>query len=147
MADIEVIRNLYGTRFYRIWTNMKTRCYNDKVRSYSSYGARGIKVCDKCQTFGGFFDDMYPSYLEAGADATIDRIDNEKDYSKDNCRWASMKQQCNNRRSNRYITHDGVTKTLMEWSEETGLNRRTIAQRIDNGWGISRALTEEPHFG
>jgi len=146
-SRIEVIRSLYDTRFYQIWVNMKTRCYNPKGSNYERYGARGIKVCTDWQTFGGFFDDMYESYLETGEKLTLDRIDNDGGYEKDNCRWSDRIEQANNRRSNRMITYNNKTQSVMQWSRDTGLNRRTITQRLDNGWGVKRSLTEEVHFG
>ena len=72
---------------------------------------------------------------------TSDRIDNSKGYSPDNCRWVTIKEQSNNRRSNRNITYKGQTKTLMQWSEELGMNFFTLRDRLDSGWSIEKAFT------
>ena len=73
---------------------------------------------------------------------TIDRIDNSKGYSPDNCRWVTIKEQSNNRRSNRNITYKGQTRTLTQWSEELGMNFFTLRDRLDNGWSIEKAFTQ-----
>jgi hypothetical protein len=91
-----------GTRIYRIWANMKSRCTNKNFPKYQDYGAKGIVVCDKWKAFQGFHEDMGSSYdshvKEFGeADTQIDRIDNKKGYDKDNCRWATIVEQANNK--------------------------------------------------
>lgn len=140
---------LYNSRFYRTWSNMKTRCSNKKVREFNGYGGRGIQVCDKWQTFGGFFDDMYPNYLIANAeklDLTLDRIDNNKGYSKDNCRWATKTEQARNTRNidrATKVTYKGETKTIREWSEFFGIKRTTLDMRINKyGWEVEKAFTK-----
>lgn len=92
---------LYGTRIYRIWTNMITRCTKETARDYNSYGGAGIFVCDEWKEFAQFKDDMITGYIEHARiygekNTTIDRIDNYMGYSKDNFRWATQKVQANN---------------------------------------------------
>jgi hypothetical protein len=95
---------MVGTRFYQTWKNMIQRCSNANNKSYKYYGARGIKVCDRWKnSFLAFKEDMYDSYLKHCEDfgkkeTTVDRIDSTKDYCKENCRWATWKEQYENRR-------------------------------------------------
>ncbi len=101
---------MFGTRPYRIWVGMKTRCDNIKVREYPDYGGRGIKYCDKWKTFEGFWEDMAEGYSD---DLTIDRENNDIGYTKENCRWVTMKIQCHNRRKmkgNKSSQYIGVSK-------------------------------------
>jgi len=93
---------LTGTRFYRIWKAMKTRCSNPNIRQYHLWGGKGIKVCNKWLTFEGFREDMYDSYLlsvgkNGEKNTTIDRIDNKKGYELSNTRWATIHEQARNR--------------------------------------------------
>lgn len=116
------------TRPYEIWQGMKGRCYNPHDARYDRYGGRGITVCDEWRNdFGAF----YGWALENGYadDLTIDRIDNDKGYSPDNCRWADVETQCRNRSSNINITIGNATKTLTEWCEIFELPYQTIRAR------------------
>lgn len=123
-----------GTRPYEIWQGMKGRCYNIHDARYDRYGGRGITVCDEWKDD---FSAFYKWALDNGYsdDLTIDRIDNDKGYSPDNCRWATIETQCRNRCSNIKITIGNATKTLTEWCEIFELDYRTINARYNrNGF-------------
>jgi len=126
------------TRTYKSWDGMKQRCNNPKDKDYKSYGGRGITVCEEWQEFSNFFKDMG----ECPEGCSIDRIDNNKGYNKENCRWATRKQQARNRRSNRTLTFDGKTRCLSFFAEEYGIPRSTLRNRLDMfHWSIEKALT------
>lgn len=132
--------NGHRTRLGRIWNNMKKRCYNENNNSYCFYGAKGVVVCDEwVHDFNAFRDwALSHGYRD---DLTIDRIDSNGNYSPDNCRWATPKEQAYNRSSNHVITYNGKTMTMTEWAESLGMNYRTLSKRIRDGWAIERALT------
>ena len=106
---------------------MKQRCLNENRPDFPNYGGRGITICDEWKnSFERFRDDMLSSY-EAGL--TLERIDVNGNYCKENCRWATRKEQVNNTRRSRHITHEGVTKTLTQWSEFLGIKKSTLSMR------------------
>lgn len=118
---------------------MKYRCDNVNNSSYINYGARGITYTPKWKTFSGFLDDMEQSWEDG---LTLDRIDVNGPYCKENCRWTDRKQQAINRRNTKLFKHKGQQKTLTDWSDELGIKRSTLAQRIYvYGWSVERALT------
>lgn len=125
------------TTEYRIWSGMIQRTTNHKATSYEGYGGRGITVCDRWLKFENFYEDMgsRPDNL------TLERIDNEKSYSPENCKWDTSKNQARNRRNNRHITIDGVTKVLAVWLEELSMARNTFKNRI------ARGLTDKESLG
>lgn len=133
---------LSKTRLYRIWSNMKGRCYNQNDANYYRYGGRGITICDEWRNS---FTTFYNWAMENGYrdDLSIDRKDNNGNYEPSNCRWATTKQQENNRGDfNINISYLGKTQTLMQWSEETGISFNTLRYRIiDCKWPIEEALT------
>ena len=122
---------------YKSWTKMRERCNYPKSNRYASHGARGIKVCKRWEKFENFYENMGE---RPSKDHSIDRVDNNGNYEPENCRWATQKEQANNRRSNRWVTIDGVTKTYTEWCEERGIKRNTVTSRLSYGWTIERAL-------
>lgn len=131
----------YGTRLYRIWSSMKTRCNNPNCRIYMRYGGRGITICDEWQRDFAAFREWAISngYSE---ELTIDRINNDEGYSPENCRWATTKEQNRNRRDNRLLTLNGNTKPLAEWAEIAGLNIPTLHKRVVKlGWSLEKAMT------
>lgn len=118
---------LYQSPIYRSWYNMKTRCTNPKATDFNLWGGRGIKICDAWKTFEGFLKDMQYSYIDG---YQLDRINNDGNYEPSNCRWADRKTQCRNRSNNTRLTLNGVTKTLAEWIELSGLKSSTFRQRL-----------------
>ena len=129
--------NLAGAPIYNSWCNMKSRCENPQNDCYHHYGGRGIKICDKWQTFKGFYDDMGLSYKEG---LTIERVDTNGDYRKDNCRWATMQEQSQNKRSNRVFTVDGRTDILKNLCEIYNINYHTAYGRMLKGLPIDVIL-------
>ena len=120
-----------NTRVYRIWTKMMRRCYTEECDRYADYGGRGITVCEQWHSFTNFFRDMGSPEIHQ----SIDRINNDGGYSKENCKWSSSKEQARNRRNTRFLTINGITKSISEWSEESGADRyQTISCRYIRGW-------------
>ncbi len=125
----------------KAWEGMLRRCYNPKHSSFVRYGGRGIGVCERWrESFACFFEDMG----RAPEGATLERIDNARSYAPDNCKWASRKEQANNRRSNHLLTHDGITLNVAQWGDRLGWPKGTIANRLRYGWPVERILTEQP---
>lgn len=137
LANRNRSHNMCGTGTYRTWNVMKSRCTNKNFPKYESYGARGIRICDKWMTFEGFIEDMG----ERPAGMSIDRIDVDGDYCKENCRWATASQQQRNKTNTRYITAFGRTQCLADWADETGIDHRTIGTRLTRGWSPERSVT------
>jgi len=122
---------MYGTRLHSIWRHMKERCDNPNVKFYQNYGGRGITYCQEWEEFSDFYEwSIKNGYKD---NLTIDRIDVNGNYEPDNCRWATTKEQNVNRRNTIRITIDGVTKTIPEWSEKTGVKVSTLRWRYCNG--------------
>lgn len=128
-----------ASRTYAVWIDMRTRCLNPKSTYYKNYGGRGISIAPRWSTFEGFFNDMG----EAPDGMTLDRIDNDSNYTPDNCRWATHTQQANNRRSSRHLICRGRTQTMAEWSRDPicSVTPQTIWKRLDAGWDIEKAIT------
>jgi hypothetical protein len=124
---------LVETKLYNVWASMKSRCFNQNHKFYKDYGGRGITVCEEWRnSIIAFYEWAINNGYNEGL--TLDRIDNNKSYSPSNCRWTSRLEQLNNRRNNLRITHNGVSRTVAEWSRETGINNRTILSRVRAGW-------------
>lgn len=126
-----------GTTTYNVWSSMLARCRNPNCPAFPNYGGRGIDVCDAWISFKGFLADMG----ERPEGLTLERIDNDRGYGPDNCRWATRSEQGRNKRSTRLLTVDGQTLSMAEWSERTGLKISTIWARIAKGWPESVAVT------
>lgn len=122
---------------YSTWSGMLTRCRNRNSSKFSSYGGRGISVCDRWLSFEAFFADMG----ERPVGMSLDRIDNGGNYSPDNCRWATPVQQRRNARHMTAITFDGRTLCLTDWERETGIGQRTLRARLVRGWSVADAFT------
>jgi hypothetical protein len=126
------------THVHKVWIAMRDRCRNPNNLAFKNYGGRGIKVCDRWDSFSDFLADM--GDRPEGFD--LDRIDNNGNYEPSNCRWLSRQKNLNNKRTNRFLELRGETHTIAEWSRITGLSWLTIRQRLRYGWTVERTLTE-----
>src|SRR6266540_871109 len=118
---------------------MKSRCLNPNWPNYHHYGGRGITVCERWRGgFEAFFEDMGP---RPGPGYSIERVNNDGDYTPENCRWATRQEQLRNTRQTMRLTWNGETLTTFEWAERTGIPAGTIRGRIVQGWSVEEALT------
>lgn len=141
--DVLIKRNtIHGqnkTPIHYLWLDINKRCNNTNYKQFKDYGGRGIRVCDEWRkNFVAFRDWCLSNGYEKGL--TIDRIDNDKGYSPDNCRFVGRIVQNNNKRSNHKITVDGKTKTIMQWSREFCINESVIRGRLRRGWSEEDAV-------
>lgn len=136
-------RTFNGGKLRHVYYDMLKRCHNPENKGYASYGARGVTVCDEwLNNRLAFFQWAKDNGYEAGK--TIDRIDNNKGYSPDNCRWTTWKVQMQNRRNTIWISWKGEKKTLKDWSEELGIDYSTLKDRIYRyHWSVEKAFTEK----
>lgn len=125
------------TKIYRTWASMKERCNNPNYQYYHRYGGRGIIVCDQWNVFENFYKDMgdKPEGLQ------LDRIDNDGNYCKENCKWSTPKENSNNASFNNVLEFNGKKQSVSRWAEELRINRNTLFARIFNGWSVEKTLT------
>lgn len=127
------------TLFRKVWNEMKRRCLVPTHSAYHNYGARGITVSKSWLIFDNFYDDMYPSYKQG---LTLDRINNNRGYSRENCRWITRKEQMQNTRINRYFVFNGKSLTLSQWADELNFKRSMLSMRFYKyKWPIEKVLT------
>lgn len=124
------------TREYKIWRGILGRCENPEMPDYARYGGRGIRVCDRWHKFENFISDMGLSPPKH----TIERQNVNGNYEPGNCRWATRKEQANNRRNSRMLTVGDITLTLAQWSDRTGLSWETLKHRMKIGWSPERIV-------
>jgi len=130
----------YGTPEYQAWQDMKRRCYDKKRKSFKSYGARGIIVCDRwLNSFDNFINDLGE---RPSNEYSLDRIDNNGNYEPSNCKWSLNIDQQRNKRCNKILTVDGISKTQIEWITLYKIPRTTFNNRLKRGWDLKRALSE-----
>ena len=129
---------------YHAWWAMRQRCSNPADPAYYRYGGRGIRVCDRWQGAFGFVNFLADMGERPSVKHSLDRRDNDKGYSPDNCRWATARDQAHNMRTNVNLTVDGRTQCIAAWAAETGLKRGTIQWRIRQGWSHKLAVTTPP---
>jgi hypothetical protein len=122
-----------------VWRNINQRCNNPNSQSYKNYGGRGITLCDRWlgkEGYKNFCEDMG----ERPEGTTIERIDNNKGYQPDNCKWATRLEQANNTRMTKLLTYKGMTKSISEWARYVGKDRSTLAHRLNSGLSVKQVL-------
>ena len=130
---------------HRTWLSMKRRCDNPNAENYYLYGGRGIAYSDEWKDFKNFIKDMGDKPSD---DMSLERLDNSKGYSKENCIWADRVTQASNKRNNRFIEHNGKRLTLAQWARESGISVGTLFARLNvQGWDMERAITIKPIIG
>jgi hypothetical protein len=138
---LDVITTHGGSRdrdpVYKVWHAMLTRCRSPKDPAYRDYGGRGITVCVRWRDFAAFRADMGPR----PRGGTLERIDVNGDYEPTNCRWASPREQANNRRTNRTLTLRGRSMTVAQWARELGASKTGLLHRLKAGWSVEETLT------
>ncbi|MCC6811362.1 MAG: hypothetical protein IT381_28290 [Deltaproteobacteria bacterium] len=130
-------RRAHTSPEYKVWHAMHERCTNKRNQQFKHYGARGITVCARWKDVHAFIKDVG---RRPGKDYSLDRIDTNKNYEPGNVRWATAKTQARNRRNNYKLTYRGVTKLVIEWAEEFGLQEYTLKSRLRHGWSAEDAL-------
>jgi hypothetical protein len=128
------------TKAYKVWCDMKARCYDINNDHYKDYGGRGIKICNE------WINDSLAFYNWAKLNGykkglKIDRINNNGNYEPNNCKWSTQKEQCNNTRSNKLIEFNNKIQTQQQWTEELNFSKDLIYSRLKRGWSIERTLT------
>lgn len=126
---------------YLVWRSMLQRCGNPNHRAFQRYGGRGISVCERWRKFDNFISDMghRPSPLHM-----LERTKNDEGYFPENCYWATAIEQNRNKSDNRFLTHNGVTRTMSQWAEIIGMSPSGFRNRIERGWSVSDAITKHP---
>ena len=133
-----------GTPEYSTWCKIKERCRNKNCRSYKHYGGRGISVCESWVGENGFINFLNDMGKRPSSIHSIDRIDVNGDYCKGNCKWATCKQQQNNRRNNKIVEYNGVKGTLSQIANIFNVNYELLRLRIRWGWSIEESITKKP---
>lgn len=142
MIDKRMTHGMTKTPEYEAWRSMKVRCSCPRKANYDRYGGRGISVCHEWETS---FEEFYKSMgLRPSPEHSLDRIDNDGNYTPDNCRWATREEQARNKRrsGSHMITYAGRTMYLAEWAREKGLSYNALHDRLVRyRWPIEKALT------
>lgn len=132
---------LWKNPVFRCWKAMMSRCYNPKDKRFARYGGRGISVCERWQNPKHFVEDMTPDFAPG---LTIERIENNREYEPNNCRWATHAEQNRNYSRNIVLEYAGESMCLKDWSIKIGLNYGTLWERYKTGWSIEKMLTTPP---
>jgi len=146
-VDKHTKHGMDGTPEHMTWKRLFGRCYNENNQYYYLYGGKGIGVCDRWNPIkGGYFENFYEDMGPRPPECTsIERIDGNKDYSPDNCRWADYSEQSRNTSQNWKITINGETKIIGDWARESPVTEGTIRYRIRNlGWSPEKAVYTKP---
>jgi hypothetical protein len=134
---------------WQVLCSMKHRCYNPKSSGYKNYGGRGITICDRWNSgdpqadYEAFVADMG---RRPTARHSIDRIDNDGNYERTNCRWATKKRQARNKRTNVWITIEGIRALQVTWAERTGISSSLIYSRMKSGLTKKEAIMFDPRY-
>lgn len=131
------------TTEYVSWRAMKNRCNNKNHKAYNRYGGRGITYDNRWENFEQFLEDMGE---KPGAKMELERIDNNKNYCKENCRWATHKEQARNRggkRATRLYTFNGETLCMSDWAKKVGITPQSMQKRLNNNWPLEKAFKQE----
>lgn len=136
-ATARLKHGMTHTSLFNIWVGMRQRCNNPKSKAFKHYGGRGIKVCERWNTFKNFMADMGPR----PGNMELERKNNDAGYSPENCIWADTRTQQRNKRDLHYITFNGQTKILTDWALDFGIARQTLYNRLKRGWPMEQALT------
>lgn len=135
--DRRIKHRMAGTSTYKCWGRMKERCLDKKHKSFKRYGGRGITICDRWIKFENFLADMG----EKPDGLTLDRKDNDGNYTLENCQWSTPKQQTRNRSTSRLLTYKGVTKSMAQWADDLGIEYYLLRNRITKcKWTVERAF-------
>jgi hypothetical protein len=137
LKETRTTHGLSDHPIYQVWNHMMGRCYDTKREDYKYYGGRGIRVTGAWHDKTTFFNDMLESYKPG---LTIERVDVNGNYCKENCRWATRKEQANNTRSNHFIEYKGKIQSLSVWCDELGLNYTRTRRRLQMGWSVESAF-------
>jgi hypothetical protein len=140
MIEMHTTHGMTETPEFRAWAAIKSRCYNENVTGYPDWGGRGITMCDEWR-------DSFETFIayvgkRPSPKHSIDRYpNNDGNYEPGNVRWATRVEQCNNRRSSRFIEFKGQTFTLTQWADKLGFKEGTLTMRFKRGWTVEAAFT------
>jgi hypothetical protein len=138
-SEANTVHGLKEHPLYATWCGIKQRCKDPGCKIWKYYGGRGISVCKRWDnSFTAFLEDMESGWMPG---LSIERKNNDKNYDTDNCRWATDLEQANNKRGNRRLDFNGLTKTCAEWSRSSGIPAATIHTRLRDGWTVEETLT------
>lgn len=133
------IHGMNNTPIHKAWKSMITRCKPRNAKRYPNYAGRGIYVCKEWLKFETFYKDMGDEYRPG---LELDRINNDGHYEPGNVRWATNRTNSNNKRTNHFVTINGKTKTIAEWARESGVDYRTLRNRIVSNWPENQLLSK-----
>lgn len=140
MKDIHTTHGKTNSRLFNIWVGMRHRCRNTSLPEYPYYGGRGIAVCTEWdESFEAF--EKWANKSGYNDSLTLDRIDVDGNYEPSNCRWITIAKQQSNKRNNVFLSHNGETHTVMEWSRIVNISYKALIQRVHMGWDTERILT------
>lgn len=137
----KIKHGMTGTKLYYVWEAMINRCGNPNSKSYVDYGAKGISVCDDWHDASVFIKWALENGYKEGLE--IDRIDTFKGYSPDNCRWVTKQINANNKTINKYIEHNGKTRTLADWARYYEVNYKNLSRNMNKGYSLQEAIKRE----